>query len=50
MVSKDTEIVENTEKLSHGDTETQSKLVLSVSVSLWLIPLCVLNSLSVLHG
>jgi len=36
MVSKDTEIVENTEKLSHGDTETQSKPVLSVSVSLWL--------------
>jgi len=50
MVSKDTEIVENTEYFSHGDTKTQSKPVLCVSVSLWRVLLGVLRPLHVLHG
>ena len=38
MVRKDTEVAEDTERFSHRDTETQSKHVLSVSVSSpWLI-------------
>jgi hypothetical protein len=46
MVEKDTEVAEHTEQISHGDTKTQRKHDLGVSVSLWLIP-SVFSDLSV---
>jgi len=43
----DTEMREDTKRISHRDTETQRKILLCVSVSPWLISLCVLSSLCV---